>query len=172
MRKRLDDLKGAWADELPSVLWSIRTTEKESTGHTPFNLVYGSRALLPIEARLSTLRNHEYEPSANQVLQKESLDFLEEVRDQARTNLVVSQNRMRRAYGRRVNKRELQENDLVLKKSKASGKENVYGKLLATWEGPYKVIKVLQPGTYRLSDLDGNELHAHWNAGTLKKYFI
>ncbi|KAL9242036.1 hypothetical protein vseg_016081 [Gypsophila vaccaria] len=79
---------------------------------------------------------------------------------------------MRRAYGRRVNKRELQENDLLLRKSKATGKGNVHGKLSATWEGPYKVIKVLRRGTYRLSDLDGNELPAHWNADTLKKYFI
>ncbi|XP_016162743.1 uncharacterized protein K02A2.6-like [Arachis ipaensis] len=31
LKKRLDNKKGAWADELASVLWSYRTTEQSST---------------------------------------------------------------------------------------------------------------------------------------------
>jgi transposase InsO family protein len=38
---------GAWAKELDSVLWSLRTTLNRSTGFTPFFLVYGSEAVLP-----------------------------------------------------------------------------------------------------------------------------
>ena len=49
LKKRLDSAKGPWADELPAILWSIRTTEKRATGETPFMLVYGSEAVLPIE---------------------------------------------------------------------------------------------------------------------------
>ena len=44
------DLKhavGAWVDELPSVLWGLRTTPNRSTGRTPFFLVYGAEAVLP-----------------------------------------------------------------------------------------------------------------------------
>jgi transposase InsO family protein len=33
-----------WAVELPSVLWSLRTTVSRATGFTPFFLVYGSEA--------------------------------------------------------------------------------------------------------------------------------
>ena len=33
---------GAWVEELPAVLWSIRTTPNRSTGYTPFFLVYGA----------------------------------------------------------------------------------------------------------------------------------
>lgn len=43
------DLKhaaGAWVDELPSVLWGLRTTPNRSTGQTPFFLVYGAEAVL------------------------------------------------------------------------------------------------------------------------------
>jgi hypothetical protein len=36
-----------WAAELPSVLWSLRTTSTRATGFTPFFLVYGSEAMLP-----------------------------------------------------------------------------------------------------------------------------
>ncbi len=38
---------GAWVDELPSVLWGLRTTPNRSTGRTPFFLVYGAEAVLP-----------------------------------------------------------------------------------------------------------------------------
>ena len=39
----------AWVEELPSVLWSIRTTPNRSTGYTPFFLVYGAEAMLPTD---------------------------------------------------------------------------------------------------------------------------
>ncbi|XP_015931831.1 uncharacterized protein LOC107458132 [Arachis duranensis] len=49
LKKRLDNKKGAWADELASVLWSYRTTEHSSTGETPFRLMYGVDMMKPVE---------------------------------------------------------------------------------------------------------------------------
>ncbi|XP_016168883.1 uncharacterized protein K02A2.6-like [Arachis ipaensis] len=49
LKKRLDSKKGAWADELASVLWSYRTTEQSSTGKTSFRLTYGVDAVIPVE---------------------------------------------------------------------------------------------------------------------------
>ncbi|XP_016186191.1 uncharacterized protein LOC107627892 [Arachis ipaensis] len=49
LKKRLDSKKGNWADELPSVLWSYRTTEQSATGETPFRLTYGVDAVIPVE---------------------------------------------------------------------------------------------------------------------------
>jgi transposase InsO family protein len=40
-----------WVEELPSVLWAVRTTPTISNKETPFFLVYGSEALLPTELR-------------------------------------------------------------------------------------------------------------------------
>jgi hypothetical protein len=42
---------GCWAEELPSVLWGIRTTPNSSTGYTPFFLVYSSKAVMPTDIR-------------------------------------------------------------------------------------------------------------------------
>ena len=42
---------GAWVEELPSVLWSLRTTPNRSTEYTPFFMVYGADAVLPAEVR-------------------------------------------------------------------------------------------------------------------------
>jgi hypothetical protein len=38
-----------WAVEVPSVLWSLRTTPNRSTNLTPFFIVYKEEAMLPIK---------------------------------------------------------------------------------------------------------------------------
>ncbi|KAL0319786.1 UNVERIFIED_CONTAM: Pro-Pol polyprotein [Sesamum radiatum] len=49
LKARLDEAKGNWIDELPGVLWAYRTTARKSTGESPFNLVYGTEAVIPTE---------------------------------------------------------------------------------------------------------------------------
>ncbi|XP_056690068.1 uncharacterized protein [Spinacia oleracea] len=83
IKKKLDEAKGLWADELPNVLWSIRTTAKNSTGETPFLLAYGAEAVLPIEMCEPTLRVMLYDENANWEMMKLALDFLPEVRGNA-----------------------------------------------------------------------------------------
>ncbi|KAL0298731.1 UNVERIFIED_CONTAM: hypothetical protein Sradi_6532900 [Sesamum radiatum] len=46
---RLGDAKGNWVHELLGVLWAYCTTPRESMQETPFNLVYGTEAVLPTE---------------------------------------------------------------------------------------------------------------------------
>ena len=45
-----------WDLELPSALWAYRTSVKTSTGFTPYHLVYGKEALLPVEVELPTMK--------------------------------------------------------------------------------------------------------------------
>nr|AAP03399.1 putative GAG-POL precursor [Oryza sativa Japonica Group]AAT78779.1 putative polyprotein [Oryza sativa Japonica Group]ABF98736.1 retrotransposon protein, putative, unclassified [Oryza sativa Japonica Group] len=40
-----------WVEELPSVLWAVRTTPTTSKKEKPFFLVYGSETMLPTELR-------------------------------------------------------------------------------------------------------------------------
>ncbi|KAL0377453.1 UNVERIFIED_CONTAM: hypothetical protein Sradi_3050800 [Sesamum radiatum] len=47
LKTRLGTAKGAWVDELPSVLWAYRTTPRTATGESPFNLSYGTEAVAP-----------------------------------------------------------------------------------------------------------------------------
>uniref|UniRef100_A0A2N9FJP4 RNase H type-1 domain-containing protein n=1 Tax=Fagus sylvatica TaxID=28930 RepID=A0A2N9FJP4_FAGSY len=57
IKKRLEDAKGRWVEELPNVLWTFRTTPRRSTGETPFSLAYGSEAVIPLEIGLSHPQN-------------------------------------------------------------------------------------------------------------------
>jgi hypothetical protein len=44
----LEKAKHPWVDELPSVLWSLRTTPNAATQETPFFLVHDAEAVLPV----------------------------------------------------------------------------------------------------------------------------
>nr|XP_018623713.1 uncharacterized protein LOC108943786 [Nicotiana tomentosiformis] len=56
LKKKLEDAKGKWPDELSGVLWAYRTMTKSSTRETPFSIVYGSEALILVEVGEPTLR--------------------------------------------------------------------------------------------------------------------
>ena len=52
----LECAAGCWLDELPAVLWSLRTTPNKSTGFTPFFLVYGAEAIIPTDIEFDSPR--------------------------------------------------------------------------------------------------------------------
>ena len=56
LKKRLDDAKGKWVEELPHVLWTYRTTPCRSTGETPFSMTYGAEAVILLETGFPTAR--------------------------------------------------------------------------------------------------------------------
>ena len=45
-----------WSEKLPFALWAYRTYFHTSTGSTPYSLVYGMEAVLPIEIEMGSLR--------------------------------------------------------------------------------------------------------------------
>ena len=53
---KLDDAKGAWPEELPSVLWAYKTTVRTPIGETPFKLTYGIEAVIPVKVGIANIR--------------------------------------------------------------------------------------------------------------------
>jgi transposase InsO family protein len=72
-----------WMKELPSVVWSLRTTPSRATGFTPFFLSYGAEAILPTDLEYGSLRTKAYDDQSNRTNREDSLDQLEEARDMA-----------------------------------------------------------------------------------------
>ena len=56
IKKKLEDAKGMWTEDLYGVLWAYKTTERTLTGETSFMLSYGSEAVIPSELRLPSHR--------------------------------------------------------------------------------------------------------------------
>ena len=155
LKKKLDDKKGLWLQELPSVLWLLRTTIKRSNGHSPYTLVYGTEALIPVEVGSTSLRFSQYNQPQNEQILSEYLDLVEELREDTATRHAAYMQRVARYYNIRVRQRPLAVGDLVLRKSAAVQKAGIHGKLSATWEGPYQIHSQSMAGTYRLMELDG-----------------
>ncbi|XP_030924989.1 uncharacterized protein LOC115952034 [Quercus lobata] len=83
LKKRLDDAKGRWVEELSHVLWTYRTTPRRSTGETPFSMTYGAEAVLPIVNSFPTLKSDAFTTDNNDELLGRSLDLAEEKREKA-----------------------------------------------------------------------------------------
>jgi hypothetical protein len=79
----LNKFNKRWMKELPSVVWSLRTTPSRATGFSPFFLVYGAEAILPIDLEYDSPRTKAYDDKSNQTNREDSLDQLEEARDVA-----------------------------------------------------------------------------------------
>ena len=56
LTKIVSESRTDWEQKLSSVLWAYRTAYKTAVGATPFDLVYGINAILPMEFLLPTLR--------------------------------------------------------------------------------------------------------------------
>ena len=67
-------------DELPAVLWSLRTTPNRSTGLTPFFLTYGSEAVLPSDLHYGAPRVKVFDPETAAEAQRDAMELLEEAR--------------------------------------------------------------------------------------------
>ena len=87
LKKRLDDAKGKWVEELPHVLWTYRTTPRRSTRETPFSMTYGSEAVIPLESKFPTTRTSSFNPKDNDEQLTRSLDLIEEKRENAMVQL-------------------------------------------------------------------------------------
>jgi hypothetical protein len=74
---------GCWVEELPSVLWSLRTTPNRYVGFTPFFLVYGAEAVLPTDIEFNAPRVVQYTEKQAKEAREDGVDLLEEAREQA-----------------------------------------------------------------------------------------
>ena len=122
LKKRLDDAKGLWVEELPSTLWAIRTTAHSGTRDTPFNLAFGTDAVIPVKIGINTLRISHYDSPQNEVNLRANLDLLEEMREDARIKAAARQRSVAQHFNKQVKTRLFEEGDLVLRNSKASRK--------------------------------------------------
>ncbi|XP_073273264.1 uncharacterized protein [Primulina huaijiensis] len=77
LKARLHGKGKDWVEELQSILWAYRTTPRSSTQETPYSLVYGSEAVLPVEIGQSSTRIESY-PSNNDQSRSIELDLVEE----------------------------------------------------------------------------------------------
>jgi hypothetical protein len=130
----LEKAKHAWVDELPSVLWSLRTTPNAATQETPFFLVHGAEAVLLVEITYEAPRIAAYDETTSTEALQDDVDALDEARDVALARATQYQQSQRNYKSTQVRPRSFVVGDLVLQL-----KQDGHGKIESPWLGPYIV---------------------------------
>ena len=95
-------------------MWAYRTTVQTPTGETPFNLTYGTEAVIPVKVGLTNLKKEFFDEQSNDDQLKLNLDCLDEVRDQASQRMAKYQQKIAKYYNQRVKLKRFSIGDLDL----------------------------------------------------------
>ena len=101
-------------EELPHVLWTYRTTPRRSTRETPFSMIYGAEAIIPLETGFPTPRTNSFNLSDNNEQLTKILDLIKEKRENVMVQLAYYQQKLKQSYDANVNLRPLTPGNLVL----------------------------------------------------------
>lgn len=150
--------KEQWSMFLDTCVYAYNTSRQESTQFTPFELMFGRRATLPVEVNL---RQEDAGQAAVKFLQLQE-PILDHVRneqvarlEEAKQNIISAQEKQKATYDRKHAQPDLfVEGQLVLKKD-FKRKKRKGGKLDMRFLGPYIIKKALSRGVYELVSEDG-----------------
>ncbi|KAI5338076.1 hypothetical protein L3X38_017347 [Prunus dulcis] len=174
LKKMVSGNKRDWHERLPEALWAYRTTIRNSTGCTPYNLVFGSEAVLPLEVQLPSLRValQLTNPDENANVRLAELEALDEKRLAAQQRLEIYQAQVAGAFNRKVKFRSFSIGDLVLTVRRPFViTRKMHGKFEPKWEGPYVITKVFSKGAYELSNSEGKCIYPCVNGKFVKKFY-
>ena len=163
-----------WHEHLPYALCAYRTLVRTSVGATPYSLVYGMEAVLPVEVEIPSLRilsQTQLEEAEWAQVRYEQLNFIDEKRLAALCHEQLYQRRIKKAYNKKARPRTFQPGDLVLKKRNTALSDS-QGKFAPSYEGPYVVKKAFSGGAIILADMDGEEFRSPINSDSVIKYHV
>ena len=115
-----------WHEMLLYALHAHRTTVRTSTNATPYSLVYGMEAVMPLEVEIPSLRilnDVELDESEWARLRFEQLNLINERRLAAICHHQLYQSRIAKAYNKKVKPRVFEEGDLWLRKISLASRE-------------------------------------------------
>jgi hypothetical protein len=101
--------------------------------------------------------------------QVDDLSKLEELREVAVIQLAKHQHTMRRYQTRNISSHIFIVGNFILRKMQMT---KVQYKLSPIWEGPFEVVEVTQPGSYRLQQEDSSEVPNSWNIDQLRPFYM
>lgn len=171
MQKIVETYKD-WHEILPFSLYGYCTSVHTSTAVTPFSLVYGMDAVLPVEVEFHSLR-------ILTAVKLDKAEWVQAILDQL--NLIdekllaaichgqLYQKRLKREFDKKVFPQSLKAGDLVLRKILPIHTDP-RGKWMSNYEVTYVVRKVFSGGTLILSTMDGEDLISPVNMNEVKKY--
>ena len=140
----ISERNNEWDENLKFIYFAINTMKNQTTGLTPFELMFGRQPNIPSTIAASPTLTH-------QELIRKSKHKHEENLKKAKERIEVEMERTKRRLDERIVRRNpvYKSNDLV--KIKNNTKQN---KLEASWRGPYEMIDYLDNNNLRIRNKD------------------
>jgi hypothetical protein len=155
------------AKQIIKVVWNHNTVVSRSTGFTLFKLLFGDEAITPKKARTDSIRTlASIEDEGDCQITK---DTIEGTRLQAIEHTNKYQAEIVKWRDRKVRLKNIKPGHLVLRRV---ANPDIVGKLQLKWEGPFLVVSSSRPGSYRLKDMDDNDIPRSWNVDELRRYYV
>ena len=149
--KFIDKRKEQWEDYLDTCIYAYNTSKHESSKYTPFEVMFGRQAVLPVD--ISKPLNEqpemkEFDDNQIDLVMEERRERLEIVKE----NIVNAQRKQKEQYDRKHSKPEVFSIGALVWKKDFTRKKRAGGKLESKWLGPYKITHSMGRGLYRLED--------------------
>lgn len=146
-----------WDARLPEALWAYRTTWRSTTGHSPYQLMFGKQPIFPIVFEIQTLRTTQevgLDLTKAQTNRLQQINELDEIRLSALQRTALIQQQRAKWHDALIKNRVFHEGDWALLYD--SRFRDFPGKLQTRWLGPYEIQKVHDNGTLTLITIDGS----------------
>ena len=170
LAKYVSDYGDTWDTFVDAALFAYRTTQNATTKYTPFKLLYGHEAKIPLD--LQDTNQDNLEKPYNEQLQRH-IDFITEdfqqIRIQAQQNIKKAQQKQKQYHDKGIKPEKFNIGDKVLLFELV--KAGVHGdKFREKWTGPYYIHNTIAPGAYKLRTMDDKILWRTINIERLKRY--
>ena len=175
IKKKIEENLRRWHEILSEALWAHRISRHGAIKVTCFELVYGQEGVLSVEVNLDAYRlakQNDLSAVDSYDLMMDNIDEVSDKRMQALKEIEKDKLRVARAYNKKVKAKSFQVGELVWKTILPLGtKKNKFGKWSPSWEGPFKIIKVIFGNSYMVETMQGERLPSALNGRYLKKYY-
>ena len=163
----VDENMDDWDVKMPLVMLAYRSSTHESTGYTPYKMLFGRDIRLPVDVIYGRPENS-FETQTEYV--QELRKTLEEVHQLARDRLVVSHQHQKDVYDRKcVHGRFELDDEVYVFEPVAKFSKNVKHK--SSWSGPYVVKEKLSDVTYRVESTGRNKKNRIIHVNRLRKKY-
>ena len=161
-----------WDKDLHLIAFGLRTVKSEATGFTPAFLETGREFRTPIDVVLPSQVNGSGDPKIWAVTIK---NRLRDAIALAHENLREQSDTLKLRHDASHKDQSFAKGDLVLRRAHFLSKkvDHFSSKLALKWNGPYEIVEVLSPLTYRLKDVETNKIiSGTHHVSELKPYYI
>lgn len=145
--QNLRDCERDWDNKLGKIQWGLNNTLQKTTGRTPAEVMFGMSMNGEVNACLSEVANETQEPYE-----------LSALREEVKSRIDKAQEAQKSYYDKNRHPAHLYNlGDLVKITKVAFHNDGKSTKLLPSYEGPYRVVKVIGNDRYKVAPIPGFE---------------